>query len=157
MVSIENPWKTCYPKAMITENIQIEVEFKIHGTGNLHGDGMAIWVTEDRASPGPVFGHKDYFKGLGVFIDTYKNHRPGTVFPYVMAMLGNGTESYDKDNDGLAGELAGCSVRSPYFCSNRAHYGIRTTHDCSTGERTPWRLGAYKDPPDVLPRTVVQG
>ena len=95
---------------------QIEVEFKIHGVGNLHGDGMAIWVTEGRASPGTVFGHKDYFKGLGVFIDTYKNHRPGTVFPYVMAMLGNGTEPYDKDNDGLASELAGCSVGCLGFC-----------------------------------------
>jgi len=95
---------------------QIEVEFKIHGVGNLHGDGMAIWVTEGRASPGTVFGHKDYFKGLGVFIDTYKNHRPGTVFPYVMAMLGNGTEPYDKDNDGLASELAGCSVVCPGSC-----------------------------------------
>lgn len=92
-------------------NWMIEVEFKIHGAGHLHGDGMAIWVTEDRASPGPVFGHKDYFKGLGVFIDTYKNHRPGTVFPYVMAMLGNGTEKYDKDNDGKDSELAGCSAR----------------------------------------------
>lgn len=96
--------------------VQIEVEFKIHGIGNLHGDGMAIWVTEGRASPGTVFGHKDYFKGLGVFIDTYKNHRPGTVFPYVMAMLGNGTEPYDKDNDGLASELAGCSVGCLDFC-----------------------------------------
>lgn len=74
---------------------------------------MAIWVTEQRASPGPVFGHADKFKGLGIFIDTYKNHRPGTVFPYVSAMLGNGTESYDKDNDNKATELAGCSVQHP--------------------------------------------
>ena len=77
---------------------------------------MAIWVTEQRASPGSVFGHADKFKGLGIFIDTYKNHRPGTVFPYVSAMLGNGTESYDKDNDNKDTELTGCSVQQPPAC-----------------------------------------
>lgn len=60
--------------------------------------------------PGPVFGSTDRFEGLGIFIDTYKNARPGTVFPYVMAMLGNSSTTYDKDHDGKANELAGCSV-----------------------------------------------
>ena len=92
---------------------QIEVEFKIHGQGHLHGDGMAIWVIEERGKPGKVFGHTDNFNGLGVFIDTYKNSRPGVTFPYVMAMLGNSSVSYDKDHDGKDNELAGCSVRQP--------------------------------------------
>ena len=118
MVSLHNLQATAVLTQLSLNRFQIEVEFKIHGAGNLHGDGMAIWVTEGRASPGPVFGHKDYFKGLGVFIDTYKNHRPGTVFPYVMAMLGNGTEAYDKDNDGKDSELAGCSVCWIGLCSD---------------------------------------
>lgn len=92
---------------------QIEVEFKIHGQGNLHGDGMAIWLTKQRAQTGPVFGSVDQFEGLGVFIDTYKNQRPGVVFPYVMAMVGNGSVSYDKDHDGKDNEIGGCSVRPP--------------------------------------------
>jgi len=92
-------------------NWEVEVEFKIHGEGNLHGDGFAMWVTKDRATPGPVFGSKDRFEGLGIFFDTYKNNRPGTVFPYVMAMLGDGQTSYDQANDGKANELGGCSVR----------------------------------------------
>ena len=91
-------------------NLQIEVEFKIHGQGHLHGDGMAIWITEERGKPGKVFGHTDNFNGLGIFIDTYKNSRPGVTFPYVMAMLGNSSVSYDKDHDGKDNELAGCSV-----------------------------------------------
>jgi len=95
---------------MTATNWMIEVEFKIHGAGHLHGDGMAIWITEERAQPGKVFGHRDNFNGLGVFIDTYKNQRPGTVFPYVMGMLGNSSVSYDKDHDGKENELAGCSV-----------------------------------------------
>ncbi|KAI4187449.1 MAG: hypothetical protein L6R41_002805 [Letrouitia leprolyta] len=92
-------------------NWEIDVEFKIHGQGNLHGDGMAIWLTKQRGQIGPVFGSVDRFEGLGVFIDTYKNQRPGVVFPYVMAMLGNSSVTYDKDHDGKDNEIAGCSAR----------------------------------------------
>ncbi|KAJ4310195.1 hypothetical protein N0V94_008568 [Neodidymelliopsis sp. IMI 364377] len=92
-------------------NWEITVEFKVHGQGNLYGDGFAMWLTKQRAQPGPVFGHADNFEGLGIFVDTYKNNRPGTVFPYIMAMNGDGKTPYDKDNDGKANEVAGCSAR----------------------------------------------
>lgn len=92
-------------------NWEIEVEFKIHGKNSLFGDGFAMWVTKSRAQEGPVFGSIDNFEGLGIFFDTYKNNRPGTVFPYVMAMVGDGQTSYDKDTDGKAQEFAGCSAR----------------------------------------------
>lgn len=92
-------------------NWEVEVEFNIHGKGQLYGDGFAMWVTKERAQPGGVFGHTDNFNGLGVFIDTYKNNRPGVVFPYVMAMFGDGSTPYDKASDGKANELAGCSAR----------------------------------------------
>jgi mannose-binding lectin 2 len=92
-------------------NWEVEVEFGISGTGNLFGDGMAMWVTKNRAETGPVFGMKDQFEGLGLFFDTYKNNRPGVVFPYVMAMIGDGQTTYDQGNDGKANELAGCSAR----------------------------------------------
>jgi mannose-binding lectin 2 len=82
----------------------------LHAHGNLYGDGFAMWLTKERAQPGNVFGHTDKFEGLGLFFDTYKNNRPGTVFPYVMAMSGDGQTAYDKDNDGKANEVAGCSV-----------------------------------------------
>ena len=75
---------------------------------------MALWITKQRATPGPVFGSVDKFEGLGIFFDTYKNNRPGVIFPYVMAMLGDGQASYDKGTDGKANELAGCSVSHPY-------------------------------------------
>lgn len=47
-----------------------------------------MWITKQRAQTGPVFGSVDKFEGLGIFFDTYKNNRPGIIFPYVMAMLG---------------------------------------------------------------------
>lgn len=92
-------------------NWEIEVEFKIHGQGNLHGDGFAMWLTKQRATQGEVFGSVDRFEGLGIFFDTYKNNRPGTVFPYVMAMVGDGVKPYDKANDGKDNEFMGCSAR----------------------------------------------
>lgn len=92
-------------------NWEIEVEFKIHGKNQLYGDGFAMWITKQRGQLGPVFGHADRFEGLGIFVDTYKNNRPGVVFPYVMAMFGDGQKSYDKNNDGKETELAGCSAR----------------------------------------------
>lgn len=73
---------------------------------------MAMWLTRQRAQGGAVFGSVDKFEGLGLFFDTYKNNRPGTVFPYVMAMRGDGSTEYDKHNDGKANELAGCSASS---------------------------------------------
>ncbi|KOS18328.1 L-type lectin-like domain-containing protein [Escovopsis weberi] len=92
-------------------NWEVEVEFRIHGKNNLYGDGFAMWMTRERGQLGPVFGHSDNFEGLGIFVDTYKNNRPGTIFPYVMAMVGDGKTSYDKDTDGKPNELAGCSAR----------------------------------------------
>ncbi|KAF4554266.1 L-type lectin-like domain-containing protein [Elsinoe fawcettii] len=92
-------------------NWEIELEFSIHGKNNLFGDGMGMFLTKQRAVQGTVFGMQDRFEGLGIFIDTYKNNRPGVIFPYVMAMMGDGNTPYDKDNDGKANELAGCSAR----------------------------------------------
>jgi lectin, mannose-binding 2 len=92
-------------------NWEVEVEFKIHGKNQLYGDGFAMWVTKNRAQGGPVFGSQDKFEGLGIFFDTYKNNRPAVVFPYVMAMFGDGSTSYNKDTDGKENELAGCSAR----------------------------------------------
>ncbi|KAG5915770.1 hypothetical protein E4U42_007915 [Claviceps africana] len=92
-------------------NWEVEVEFQISGKHQLYGDGLAMWITKERGQRGVVFGSVDRFEGLGIFIDTYKNNRPGVSFPYVMAMHGDGQKSYNKNDDGRDGELAGCSAR----------------------------------------------
>lgn len=92
-------------------NWQMEVEFKVDGkASSMYGDGFAIWITEDRAVTGPVFGSKDNFKGLGIFFDTYANSRHSYSLPRVTAMLGDGHTSYDHNGDNAATELAGCSI-----------------------------------------------
>lgn len=92
---------------------ELKVHFKIHGQGkkNFNGDGMAIWLTRDRMKNGPVFGSTDNFVGLGIFLDTYANGKShDRAFPYVSAMVGNGTLSYDHDQDGRPTELGGCAA-----------------------------------------------
>ncbi|XP_041854992.1 lectin, mannose-binding 2-like b [Melanotaenia boesemani] len=93
---------------------ELKVHFKIHGQGkkNLHGDGLAIWLTKDRMQNGPVYGNMNQFTGLGIFVDTYPNAEKthDRTFPYISMMLGNGTLPYDHDRDGRTTELGGCSA-----------------------------------------------
>ena len=81
---------------------------------------MALWITKQRGTLGPVFGSVDHFDGLGIFFDTYKNYRPGAVYPFVMAMLGDGQTAYEKETDGTGQDLAGCSVSFPLLASERS-------------------------------------
>ncbi|KAM3600485.1 uncharacterized protein V6R79_024216 [Siganus canaliculatus] len=104
---------------------EMQVHFKIHGQGkkNLNGDGLALWYVKERMHKGPVFGNMDNFTGLGVFVDTYPNEekhleaqkkryttRTQRIFPFVLAMVGNGTISYDHERDGRPTELGGCNA-----------------------------------------------
>ncbi|XP_047210515.1 vesicular integral-membrane protein VIP36 isoform X2 [Girardinichthys multiradiatus] len=103
-------WNTvpCYLK-----DWEMHVQFKVHGSGkkNLHGDGIAVWYTKDRLHPGPVFSNNAHFHGLAVFIDTYSNDdSTDRSFPFISAMVNNGTVSYDHGKDGRSSELGGCSA-----------------------------------------------
>ncbi|GAB6025830.1 hypothetical protein CHUAL_011813 [Chamberlinius hualienensis] len=96
-------------------NWELQVQFKVHGNGkdNLFGDGFAIWYTKDRDQPGAVFGSKDFFQGLAIYVDTYSNHNGphNHAHPYISATVNNGTLHYDHDRDGTHTELAGCESR----------------------------------------------
>ncbi|TFK45048.1 ERGIC53, mannose lectin, ER-golgi intermediate compartment [Crucibulum laeve] len=97
--------------ALTASNFVIEAEFKISGeSSHLFGDGLALWLTTDRAKPGPVFGSEDNFNGLGLFVDTYPNARHSFSFPRISAMLGDGKTSYDFGNDGEGQVLGACSA-----------------------------------------------
>ncbi|MFH4980074.1 hypothetical protein AB6A40_006783 [Gnathostoma spinigerum] len=92
---------------------ELIVSFKVHGsTGDLFGDGFAIWYVEQPNQIGPVFGAPDYFRGLGVFLDTYSNHNGEHKHshPYISAMVNNGSSHYDHDMDGTHTQLGGHDV-----------------------------------------------
>ncbi|CBQ69281.1 related to vesicular integral-membrane protein VIP36 [Sporisorium reilianum SRZ2] len=96
---------------LTADNFEIVFEFKIDGhASHVAGDGMAVWLTQDRAKPGPVFGSINYFTGVGLFFDTYPNARHPYAFPRISLMSGNGVEAYENDKDGARQEVAGCSI-----------------------------------------------
>ncbi|ESK97235.1 mannose er-golgi intermediate compartment [Moniliophthora roreri MCA 2997] len=97
---------------LTSANFVIEVEFKVSGdtSSHLHGDGMAIWLTKERTEPGPIFGNRDQFNGLGIFLDTYANARHTFSFPRVIGFLGDGKKEYNYANDGDGQEIGACSA-----------------------------------------------
>ncbi|XP_077571709.1 VIP36-like protein isoform X1 [Stigmatopora nigra] len=106
---------------LVLSQWELKVHFKIHGQARsyMSGDGLAIWLTKDRMQDGPVFGSKNEFIGLGIFVDTYLNSqkKADRAFPYISVMLGNGTLSYDHNLDGIPTELGGC----PALARNSKH------------------------------------
>lgn len=103
--------------------------------GDLYGDGMALWYVSSPNEMGPVFGGKDYFRGLGIFLDTYSNHNGphGVRFyiylasliifqhshPFISAMVSDGTLHYDHDKDGTHTQLGGEHTgQYEYFCDH---------------------------------------
>lgn len=62
--------------ALTAANFVIEAEFKISGdTSHLFGDGLALWLTTDRAQPGPVFG------SIGSHLFPFSTPFPYSQFP----------------------------------------------------------------------------
>ncbi|XP_067656967.1 vesicular integral-membrane protein VIP36-like [Haliotis asinina] len=95
-------------------NWELHIQFKIHGSGkNLFGDGLAIWYTRERMQMGSIFGSKDNFIGLAIFLDTYSNHNGphNHQHPYISAMVNNGSLSYDHDTDGTHTQISGCEAQ----------------------------------------------
>ncbi|XP_055331516.1 VIP36-like protein [Paramacrobiotus metropolitanus] len=93
---------------------EFQVQFHVHGHGkDLYGDGFTIWYTKDRMQLGPVFGNKDFFSGLAIFMDTYNNHNGAHnhEHPFVSSMVSNGSIGYDHDRDGTHTQLAGCTSK----------------------------------------------
>jgi len=91
---------------------EMHVQFKVHGDSkNFYGDGFVIWYVKDPKLNGPIFGYQDYFNGLAIIMDTYANKVPAPhSFPYISAVINNGSLHYDHDNDGVNVTIAGCEA-----------------------------------------------
>ena len=86
---------------------QIELIFRVNGADRFGGDGFAFWYTEEPLAEGPVFGSADSWKGLALIFDSYDNDRQGNN-PFIMAIVNNGSISYDPSIDGINQSVAGC-------------------------------------------------
>jgi len=86
---------------------EVEIQFRVTGRGRVGADGLAFWYSVNKGFEGPVFGSSDQWNGLGVFFDSFDNDNKHNN-PYIMAMVNDGLQSYDHQNDGTTQQLAGC-------------------------------------------------
>lgn len=97
---------------------EVHFTFKVHGQSrNLAADGMALWYVKEPKHIGEVFGGKNKFTGLGIFIDTYKNGQGTGAFPQVSGMVNDGTMQFDQANDGQDENIGSCYA----MIRNREH------------------------------------
>ena len=96
--------------SMLGDEWEVTIKFKVHGKGvDFFGDGFAFWYTSEANEPGPVFGSRDYWTGLGVFFDTFDNgNRDRQNHPYVSVMTNDGTLSYIYGDGGLQHGIPAC-------------------------------------------------
>lgn len=90
---------------------EVEMEYHVPTKDTvLYGDGLVLWYVKTPNVIGNVFGYKDYFMGMGLFLDTYCNHNGehNHFHPYVSLMINDGTLHYDHDRDGTHTQAAGC-------------------------------------------------
>jgi len=92
-----------------TRKWEAELQFQITNPKTLGGDGLAFWYTKEKGQEGPVFGSRDNWVGLGVFIDTYDNDGSGDN-PHISVIVNDGTKMYNPDTDGKDLEIGGCKA-----------------------------------------------
>ena len=87
---------------------EVELIFRVTGRGRIGADGLAFWYTSSKgAYNGTVFGSSDMWNGLGIFFDSFDNDNKHNN-PYIMAVLNDGTKTFDHTNDGTTQLSAGC-------------------------------------------------
>jgi len=89
---------------------EVQFDFQIKGQKMLGGDGFAFWYTDTPEVLGTVYGAADYWKGLGVFFDTYDNNAVGQN-PLITAIVNDGTMRYDAGSDGEDQASGKCSYQ----------------------------------------------
>ncbi|KAG8185067.1 hypothetical protein JTE90_017081 [Oedothorax gibbosus] len=97
----------------IMNDWEFHIQLHIHGKGvNLNGEGMAIWYVREPLLQGPIFGYKDRFNGLGLFIDTFEDpsHPHNHKHPYLSVVINDGSQHYEHHEDGTANQIGGCHL-----------------------------------------------
>ncbi|KAF9352969.1 hypothetical protein BGX26_009244, partial [Mortierella sp. AD094] len=87
---------------------EVEFSFKAFGQGGVGGKGLAFWYTEERATDvGPVFGSKDKWTGLGVFMDTSDpaNQR---LNPVIYGIMNDGSKAFPANPTANSNSFGGC-------------------------------------------------
>ncbi len=67
---------------MEAKNWNLEVDFRVFPSREkkVFGDGFAIWLTKECCGVGSIFGSVDFFKGVGIFFDTFDSLQHHVLF-----------------------------------------------------------------------------
>jgi len=92
----------------VGNNWEIQFSIKVQGRGKLGADGMAIWYVQELPKRGgSVFGSPNNWRGLGIFFDSFDNDNKHDN-PAVIAVVNDGTITFDHGKDGKGQEVASC-------------------------------------------------
>ncbi|KAG0253560.1 hypothetical protein BG011_006305 [Mortierella polycephala] len=86
---------------------EVEFSFKAFGQNQVGGRGLAFWYTQERAIEGPVFGSKDQWKGLGVFMDTSDPANQRNT-PVIYGIINDGSKPFPSNPTANKNSFGGC-------------------------------------------------
>ncbi|KAI8380926.1 legume-like lectin family-domain-containing protein [Radiomyces spectabilis] len=89
------------------ESWEVEVAFKVTGNQMHGGRGLAFWYTKDKMIDGPIFGARDQWDGLSIWLDSAN---PKTHTPTTMVLLNDGTRAFATNTDPTKYMLGSCSM-----------------------------------------------
>ncbi|KRZ52140.1 Protein ERGIC-53, partial [Trichinella nativa] len=93
-------WNT---KPMVESSYwSVEITFRIHGQGRFGGDGMLLKARKGRCSAVTTTGMD--LASFSILMTTMNDN------PYVMAVINDGTKSFDHANDGRSMARGGCQL-----------------------------------------------
>ncbi|XP_056671298.1 protein ERGIC-53-like [Monodelphis domestica] len=90
-------------------NWEVEVAFHVSGLARLGAEGMAVWYTQDRGQIGPALGGPAFWKGIGIFFDSFDNDDQKNN-PVIQVLASDGQIPYDHHRDG-GGQVLGSCLR----------------------------------------------
>ncbi|KAK2945498.1 putative ERGIC-53 like protein [Blattamonas nauphoetae] len=151
LTNVETDQKGCLWSIIPNSLPEWEVNFEIQVFGGQKSgaDGMAFWYSKIPSQIGSVYGGLDKWEGLGLFFDTYDN-RGKHQNPSILAVINDGTISYDHPNDGVTQQAAGVGqvmFRRDHPFKVRVIYSNRTLSVASTVSIN----GVSSEVPEVLP------
>jgi len=97
-------WTT---RPMRNREWEIHVQVAIGSDTRIGADGMAIWYTKEKTSPGPVMGNIDRWTGLGIIIDTFDNDG-NRDNPQIYAVYNDHSFTFNPSSDGKERTIGVC-------------------------------------------------
>ncbi|CDS07930.1 hypothetical protein LRAMOSA01879 [Lichtheimia ramosa] len=106
---------------------QAELTFRVSGSHMHGGRGLAFWYTKEAMGDGPIFGARDNWDGLGIWLDSAN---PRTHTPTTIAILNDGTLQFASRHNPEKYILGSCEINYRNTGNVPAH--LRVTYKANT-------------------------